>query len=359
MVDEPKKHEVIESVSVDKILTQRATRRAHNKVSAILGITAGFCIILFPLLLIWLSLSGLSSPVHYAMERQWLPFAKALCRLGFREEAKIGFKGGCTTPLQLAANTGNREMVDFLLDIKADVNFRSCKGASTPYTGSDVLTATGTNSDLLIHLIKDRGIDPIKVERGKDAVADAAMKGDGTALVTLIDRARNQNRVAELDLVGMYHGGVGVPKNEAESEKWLQRIVDQDEVDNLARGGGGLSGLLTKAEQGDSYAQFTVSRYYLGSDLATSTKWLRRAADQGIAGAQGAIGEMYRDGKGGLERNYEEGYFWLLLAKKSSGDNPFLSAEAAAFPTEHLTHEQIVDVERRVETWKPTMSKPR
>ena len=48
-------------------------------------------------------------------------------------------------------------------------------------------------------------------------------------------------------------------------------------------------------------------------DAPEAVKWLRLAADQGVAAAQFNLGVMYANG-GGLPEDYVLGYAWLNLA---------------------------------------------
>ena len=57
------------------------------------------------------------------------------------------------------------------------------------------------------------------------------------------------------------------------------------------------------ADQGNASAQFALGAMYFGrkgvpQDYTEAVKWLRKAAEQGNAGAQNNLGLMYSNGKG-------------------------------------------------------------
>lgn len=90
---------------------------------------------------------------------------------------------------------------------------------------------------------------------------------------------------AQVNVGKMYATGAGVPKNEAEAERWYR----------LA------------AEQGNAAAQYELGQmYYFGCDnggeqvvyrdVAEAERWFRLAAKQGNAAAQYELGKMYADG---------------------------------------------------------------
>jgi len=218
--------------------------------------------------------------------------------------------------------------------------------------GSDVLTAARDHTALLVHLIEQRSLNPVIVERGKEPLAEAAQKGDVKALRGLRARANSGYMVAELELVGMYKYGIGVRVDEKEASRWLRRIVNDKEVDTLERGGDmAFKKLLAKAEQGDPYAEFVLGRQ---RRLSTSDRqaWLQKAANHGFAKAQAAIGEEYRDGKG-FRRSNSEALLWFMLARGSSGgEDPFITNEVRDVEFK-LNATEVAAVKRRAEAWRP------
>lgn len=109
----------------------------------------------------------------------------------------------------------------------------------------------------------------------------------------------------------------------------------------------------TKAEKGDPQGQYSLGWHY--SELGNYTeafKWFRLAALQGNGIAQAQIGLMYFNGQG-VERNYEEAYFWLLHTHSSIIT---YGASEMAFnqARDHLSPEQLTAAWNRLQEWLPT-----
>jgi uncharacterized protein len=101
---------------------------------------------------------------------------------------------------------------------------------------------------------------------------------------------------AEHQLAQMYAVGDGVPKNEKEATKWLERA----------------------AEHGDAESQYEMGmalREGRGrvQDDAGALMWMQRAADAGNAQAQFELGRMYFVGAG-IPTDKIKAYIWLNLA---------------------------------------------
>jgi len=101
---------------------------------------------------------------------------------------------------------------------------------------------------------------------------------------------------AEHQLAQMFAVGDGVPKNEKEATKWLERA----------------------AEHGDAASQYEMGialREGRGrlQDDARALVWMQRAADAGSAQAQFELGRMYFVGAG-VPADKIRAYIWLNLA---------------------------------------------
>ena len=82
--------------------------------------------------------------------------------------------------------------------------------------------------------------------------------------------------------------------------------------------------LITKAENGDVWAQETLGAIYHGGggvekNPAEAIKWLKRAAERS-ANARHYLGSMYFEGNG-VAQDYAEAYFWLLFGQFHTSDN--------------------------------------
>src|SRR5262249_48706540 len=85
------------------------------------------------------------------------------------------------------------------------------------------------------------------------------------------------------------------------------------------------------ADKGDAQAQYTVGLMYRISsdcvprrDFAESVKWTRRAAEQGYAPAQSALGSMYEGGFG-VAQDYSQALNWCPKAAAQGHAKAMLS----------------------------------
>lgn len=139
---------------------------------------------------------------------------------------------------------------------------------------------------------------------------------------------------AQTNLGFMYAKGWGVTQDYTEALTWYRQAAKQ----NYAPAQAGIGFLYAKGEG-------------VPQDYNEATTWFQRAAEQGYAPAQGILGLFYDHGIGGLPLDYQEAYFWLLLASTSSLTNVFvLRNEVATL----LTPQQLSNVHKRVSEWRPT-----
>lgn len=114
------------------------------------------------------------------------------------------------------------------------------------------------------------------------------------------------------------------------------------------------------AAEGDGNAQLNLGKYHAtphnaAPDLEQAEIWYRKAATQGNAEAQYRLGHLYYRGTGGLRQNYEEAYFWFILAAKNDY-KPFV-VDRDETARRHLTEEQAAAVRKRAEEWTPVLAK--
>ena len=112
--------------------------------------------------------------------------------------------------------------------------------------------------------------------------------------------ANKGNASAQYYLGLMYYAGHGVEADLEEACRWHQKAAEQGHP-------------VAQSELGASY--FIRKQYNLAS------KWLILAAEQGQAGAQVLLANMYLFGKG-LAQNEQEAYFWLIVATASGTSIP-------------------------------------
>lgn len=77
--------------------------------------------------------------------------------------------------------------------------------------------------------------------------------------------------------------------------------------------------LLKEAYGGNAKAQHELGAYYecYENDFEEAFKWYKKAADQGLAGAQYSVGSAYDLGQG-VEQNSEKAIKWYQLSVEQS-----------------------------------------
>jgi TPR repeat protein len=92
-------------------------------------------------------------------------------------------------------------------------------------------------------------------------------------------------------------------------------------------------------------------------DMEQAASWYRRAADQGDPTAQGTLGVLYSMGQG-VPHNDVEAYFWLDLAASVKGPNQEKYAANRQMIGEHITADELSDLQDRVAAWKAAHPRP-
>jgi hypothetical protein len=95
----------------------------------------------------------------------------------------------------------------------------------------------------------------------------------------------------------------------------------------------------------------------VAQDYAQAVTWLRKAADQGDAAAQRALGFMYENGVG-VSQDYVQAHMWYNIAasrntsgEKDDRDKAIASRDRVA---DKMTPEQITEAQKIAREWKPT-----
>lgn len=89
-------------------------------------------------------------------------------------------------------------------------------------------------------------------------------------------------------------------------------------------------------------------------DAAKAVPWFLKAAQQGHRESQYRLAAMYADGAG-VERDFEEAYFWYLLSKKA-GYKAVLPDRDLGVLSKTLNAAEIRKARERAENWKPSSS---
>ncbi len=143
------------------------------------------------------------------------------------------------------------------------------------------------------------------------------------------------------NLIGIaYKCGMGVVQDHALSTKWFRKAAEQGEADaqfNLARiYGSEVDGVYKKGRA-------------VPADDMEALKWYQRSAEQGHTQAQLKLGELYFEGAHGIPRNGVQAYKWIRLAATSG--EPTAEKLLATY-TAHLDPEQTRKGEMLAREWK-------
>lgn len=180
--------------------------------------------------------------------------------------------------------------------------------------------------------------------------------------------AELKDRQALYKIAELYLKGLGVSQSDSEALR-LYMLADaqfgQDAgkfdmdmgglfISDVAIDYGSMLKLLEKdANAGNATTQFLIGNLYeeimfhpnfLKKDKAIAASWYRKAAEQGHAKAQLALGR--------IAKTYEEAYFWLTLAKNQGEDVHYgLYIDDAE---KHLSVEQRAQIAKKAAEWKPS-----
>jgi hypothetical protein len=234
---------------------------------------------------------------------------------------------------------------------------------------------------------------------------------DDSQAVLWVRRAAEQGNAEAQDALGaLYGNGESVLQDDAEAALWFRKAAEQSDIDaqyNLGalyfeewEGQGGSQDdtqaafwcrkirawrewinsadpynwrytqavfwLRKAAEQGNADAQHALGnlyydghgplsmqfRYGMNGQYAQAALWFRKAAEQGDADAQYNLGLLYDDGNG-VPQDYTEAYFWFDLAaagEQNSSDSK-LAAKDRDDTASHLTPADLASVQQRVRKW--------
>jgi localization factor PodJL len=160
--------------------------------------------------------------------------------------------------------------------------------------------------------------------------------------------------------------GRGVPQNNEEAARWLDRAAKQ----GLAPAQFRLGGLYEKgigvkkdlaaardlyqaaANKGNAKAMHNLAVLYAEglnapADYHAASHWFRMAADRGIADSQYNLGILYARGIG-VEQNYAESYKWFLIAA-NQGDGE--AAKKLAELVSHLDPQSLAVARSAAQAW--------
>jgi hypothetical protein len=133
----------------------------------------------------------------------------------------------------------------------------------------------------------------------------------------------------------MYRDGQGVKQDYAEAAGWFRKAADQ----------------------GDASAQFAIGTMcFKGQgvppDYAEAIKWYRNSAEQGNSKAQYNLGFMYYNGQG-VPRDDVQSYFWFsLAASRSAAEDHDKFSGARDVAAKRLIPEKLKEAQRKKREWE-------
>jgi TPR repeat protein len=164
----------------------------------------------------------------------------------------------------------------------------------------------------------------------------------------LLAKANAGDAVAEVQVGEQYaqaaaaeHHKAQIAEDYKQAEAWYRKAAGQNSV------AGELHLAALYRDGGEGFPR----------DMAQAAAWYRKAAEQGDAGAQGTLGVLYSMGQG-VPQSDVEAYFWLDLAAAVKGPNQEKYAANRQMVGQHITADELSDVEDRVEKWKAAHPRP-
>jgi TPR repeat protein len=109
------------------------------------------------------------------------------------------------------------------------------------------------------------------------------------------------------------------------------------------------------ADQGHAGAQIHLAELYrdgrgVARDMAQAAAWYRKAAELGDAGAQGTLGMLYSMGQG-VPHDDVEAYYWFDLAAAVKGPRQEQYAANRQNIGARISADELAQVQERVATW--------
>lgn len=165
--------------------------------------------------------------------------------------------------------------------------------------GRNALTGTGTSrNDIagvdLIRRSAELGYIPALVAMGSFYDTGNFLPLEPQQAVAFYRKAADKgDRLGQWSLGRLYFSNTGVPRDMDEASRWLQRAADQ----------------------GDPFGEYLLGRVKEErNDYAAAAGWYHKAAQQGLPQAQRHLGDLLRQGQGGVHQDKFEAYVWLLVS---------------------------------------------
>lgn len=183
----------------------------------------------------------LSDRFAVAIDRGDLAAVRAIVEEGNAPDSAIDYGGEPVTPLYKAAGEGRTEIVKYLIEKGADVNFRGKEWGHTPLS-----EAASRGFDDVIEVLLKAGADPkVKDRNGYTAFAIAALGGQVDAANALLEHSD----VNAADNYGNTLLMAATTTGQTEAIRWLVgKGAEIDKVSQLQYGG--RTALISAAEVG-------------------------------------------------------------------------------------------------------------
>lgn len=247
-----------------------------------------------------------SVPLHLAVSTQRSDVVKVLLVKGADVNAR---SVGGSTALHKAVIKDSVAMAELLLAHGADVNIRNNENQS-PYS----FAVAGKRADML-KLLKATGNVIIDTMNDELNAAEAAVENEDidTAIMLVNKHLESGNARAQY-LYGLY----------IKVKYFIENYGKQD-----------------------------WNRHEEKRINQESAQWIIKAAEQGFADAQYALGSMYQEGIG-VPQNPIVGHMWMFLGLSQKGDKESLERlDSNSARNYSLTPAQIGEAKRLAREWKP------
>lgn len=195
--------------------------------------------------------------------------------------------------------------------------------------------------------------DKLPAAIGGPALRAAALAGDAAAAYEVAMR---------------FAEGRGVPQNDAEAARWLDRAAKgglalaQFRLGGFYEKGIGVKKDLAAArdlyraaaDKGNARAMHNLAVLYAegidgAADYRNAAAWFRKAADHGITDSQYNLGILYARGIG-VKQNFAEAYKWFLLAAKEGDKEAARKRDEVA---SRLDQQSLAAARLAAQNWKP------
>lgn len=179
-------------------------------------------------------------------------------------------------------------------------------------------------------------------------------RNDGEAARLIKASAESGNIAAAAVLGAMYLNGAAVEKDPVLAEKWISKAADAGHKGAQVTMGNLYIGELTPAKATVAGApEPKLAEPREKSDAAAApdpeaaVKWYKKAAKNGSAAGQAALGEAYRLGLG-IKQDPEAAYMWYTLAAEQGSQ---AAADARQMVAQQMKPTQIARAEEKARDW--------